>query len=676
MKKQLPHLVYCLIFSFQISLSPATASNDFLVTTIDTTQCPKVASLFTLWRTPATAFLVWGSSGKDAAYECRWRETGTQEWNVRSDIKEANLIINNLKGGKQYEWQVRARCSGSVFGAYSDVMVFTAMCTPPQLPSLSWVKPDEAQLNWNISGEANTYNLRWRPSSVSLWNTITNITTNTYRLTGLSNGTLYQWQVQSVCEDGSLSDFSAVGSFYTACTPPLYSYIEATSPTSANLAWPGLSGLTYKVDWRKAGETTWNSLTTLSNNITLSNLQPETTYQYRLQSICTSEISSAYTTIQQFTTGCYFDTFAYTDNITSNAARVRWSAPLQGQRFQVRWRVQGTQDWIISEVLRTNSLSLPNLANSTTYEWQLRAICQDQSSTEYGQANEFTTQCSIPCCTKSFNSTRSSVLTWQSFGPAAHYRLRWRMTGSQTWTIADNLPNSQLQLYDLAAGQAYEWQVQTLCSDDNESAFSPVTSFTFIAIDCDPLEPNNTPATATPVASTTFSSASVCLDTPIDKDWFKWSFRGQDYYILVMPWDSSANTGNNTGSYRLYLNVNNDTLTVETQSVNGSQTDTYLLLYNADRSILLAENDDTNWPFSQIKYKLPTDCLLFYTLKSGNWTDPGIWSCNRVPGEHDSVQLLHRITIPANHTAPAAKITIGNGGVLLLSDGAKLRTYK
>ena len=658
------------------SICKDTVSSLFSPMSSFTTQCQKVTSTGSFWITPSSAYLSWSPIDNRTIFEYRWRETGTSEWNSQSDVKENVVKINGLKTGKQYEWQVRALCNGSVFGEYSDALVFTAACKPPPNTSVLWVKPDETLLGWSLSGEANTYNLRWRQVGSTQWSTVFNLSGQRYQLTGLTNKTRYQWQIQSICEDGSLSEFSDLHPFQTDCAPLPYTSIEATSPTSAHLVWSGISGLTYKVDWRKAGETTWNSLTTLSNNITLSNLQPETTYQYRLQSICTSEISSAYTTIQQFTTGCYFDTFAYTDNITSNAARVRWSAPLQGQRFQVRWRVQGTQDWIISEVLRTNSLSLPNLANSTTYEWQLRAICQDQSSTEYGQANEFTTQCSIPCCTKSFNSTRSSVLTWQSFGPAAHYRLRWRMTGSQTWTIADNLPNSQLQLYDLAAGQAYEWQVQTLCSDDNESAFSPVTSFTFIAIDCDPLEPNNTPATATPVASTTFSSASVCLDTPIDKDWFKWSFRGQDYYILVMPWDSSANTGNNTGSYRLYLNVNNDTLTVETQSVNGSQTDTYLLLYNADRSILLAENDDTNWPFSQIKYKLPTDCLLFYTLKSGNWTDPGIWSCNRVPGEHDSVQLLHRITIPANHTAPAAKITIGNGGVLLLSDGAKLRTYK
>ncbi|OIN61008.1 fibronectin type III domain-containing protein [Arsenicibacter rosenii] len=676
MKNHTPHLVCCLIFFLQIIHSSATASNDFLITTIDTAQCPKVASLFTLWRTPATAFLVWGSSGKDAAYECRWRETGTQEWNVRSDIKVANLIINNLKGGKQYEWQVRALCSGSVFGAYSDVMVFTAMCTPPQLPSLSWVKPDEAQLNWNISGEANTYNLRWRPSSVSLWNTITNITTNTYRLTGLTNKTLYQWQVQSVCEDGSLSDFSAVGSFYTACTPPLYSLIEAASPTSAYLAWPGLSGLTYKIDWRKAGETTWNSLTTLSNNSTLSNLQPETTYQYRLQSICTSEISSGFTAIQQFTTGCYFDTFAYTDNITSNAARIRWSAPLQGQRFQVRWRVQGTQDWIISEILRTNSFYLTNLANATTYEWQLRAICTDQSSTEYGRVNEFTTQCSIPCCTKNYNLNHASILRWESFELGANFRVRWREAGSLTWNLTDLQPGWYIQLNNLIDGHYYEWQVQTICRDGNESAFSPVTSFTFNSVDCDPQEPNNTPETATPVTSLTFTSPDVCLDNPLDQDWYKYSYLGQDYYILVSTWSNSANPANNTSKYRLYLNIAHDTLTIETQSVNSSQTDTYLFLYNADRRILLAENDDTNGPFSRIIYTLPEDCMRFYTIKSGSWNDPACWSCNQIPGQQHDVQILHRITVPANYTAQAAKVTYGNGGVLLFGAGAKLRVYK
>ncbi len=658
------------------SMCNDTLSSIFSPVNSFTTACQKVTSAGAFLINPSFAYLSWSPIGNNTTYECRWRETGNQEWNIQPDLKDNSLKITGLKTGKQYEWQVRALCERFVFGDYSDIQLFTATCNPPPNTFVLWVKPDAAQFVWSISGEANTYNLRWRQIGSSQWNTMYNLSGQRYQLTGLTNKTRYQWQVQSICEDGSLSDFSDISVFQTDCTTPLYPSVDALSPTAAHLTWSGINGITYRVEWRKAGETVWNSLTTTSNNITLKNLQPDFAYQYRLRSICASEISSGFSTIQQFTTGCYFNVYAYAANITSDAARIRWSAPIEDQRYQVRWRVEGTQEWNISGILSNNYLDLLNLTNSTTYEWQMRAICSDQSVTDYGLPNVFTTQCSIPCCTKSFNSTRSSVLTWQNFGPAAHYRVRWRQAGSPVWTIADNLHDSQFQLNNPVSGQAYEWQVQTLCSNSNESAFSPVTSFTFTPVECDPLEPNDTPATATPVTSTTFSSASVCLDTPIDKDWYKWSYQGQDFYILVMPWDSSANSGNNTGNYRLFLKTSNDTLTIETQSVNNSQTDTYLLLYNAERTRLLAENDDTNWPFSQVNYKLPAQCPHVYTLKSGTWTDPGIWSCNKVPGIQDDVQILHRIVIPENYTAPAAKVTYGNGGILFFSEGAKLNLAK
>ncbi len=63
-----------------------------------------------------------------------------------------------------------------------------------------------------------------------------------------------------------------------------------------------------------------------------------------------------------------------------------------------------------------------------------------------------------------------------------------------------------------------------------------------------------------------------------------------------------------------------------------------------------------------------------YTLKTGNWTDPDVWSCNRVPTASDVVLLKHPVYIPANQTVhaqrviydPGIRIQYGNSGRLLL----------
>ena len=47
-----------------------------------------------------------------------------------------------------------------------------------------------------------------------------------------------------------------------------------------------------------------------------------------------------------------------------------------------------------------------------------------------------------------------------------------------------------------------------------------------------------------------------------------------------------------------------------------------------------------------------------YTLSSGLWSDPTIWSCGRVPNEFDDIFILenHIITIDNNYLARAKKI--------------------
>ncbi|MVM33444.1 hypothetical protein GO755_25635 [Spirosoma sp. HMF4905] len=65
----------------------------------------------------------------------------------------------------------------------------------------------------------------------------------------------------------------------------------------------------------------------------------------------------------------------------------------------------------------------------------------------------------------------------------------------------------------------------------------------------------------------------------------------------------------------------------------------------------------------------------FYTINSGAWNDPGIWSFGQVPTETDDVHIRHAVTVPQNYKAKAqriiyespVKVTLDNEGELLLS---------
>jgi PKD repeat protein/glucose/arabinose dehydrogenase len=65
-------------------------------------------------------------------------------------------------------------------------------------------------------------------------------------------------------------------------------------------------------------------------------------------------------------------------------------------------------------------------------------------------------------------------------------------------------------------------------------------------------------------------------------------------------------------------------------------------------------------------------CTMF-TLKTGNWNDPTVWSCNRIPNSTDAVQLNHIVSIPNQFTASASKVTFSGGTKLLVGTNAKLK---
>ncbi len=66
-------------------------------------------------------------------------------------------------------------------------------------------------------------------------------------------------------------------------------------------------------------------------------------------------------------------------------------------------------------------------------------------------------------------------------------------------------------------------------------------------------------------------------------------------------------------------------------------------------------------------------CTTLFTTRTGNWTDPGIWSCNRVPAATDPVEIRHTVTVPAGTTVLALRIAYTLAGKVTLGTGGQLR---
>lgn len=84
-------------------------------------------------------------------------------------------------------------------------------CDTPSGLVATNIKPKKARLNWNSVSSATSYNLQVAVAGTTNWTTFTTTGTNK-TVNGLSNGTSYDWRVESVC-GSSTSGYSGVCNF-------------------------------------------------------------------------------------------------------------------------------------------------------------------------------------------------------------------------------------------------------------------------------------------------------------------------------------------------------------------------------------------------------------------------------------------------------------------------------
>jgi hypothetical protein len=148
-----------------------------------------------------------------------------------------------------------------------------------------------ATLTWTPVAGATSYTVQFRQSSATVWNTISNITTNSCNLTGLTAATSYTWAVKTNCSVfSSNSTFSTPTAPATVCSNPTGLSTSAIGTTSAVLNWSPVSGATsYLIRYKKPGTNTFIDAGTTSNNtFTLLGLLPGKKYTWRVKANCSN----------------------------------------------------------------------------------------------------------------------------------------------------------------------------------------------------------------------------------------------------------------------------------------------------------------------------------------------------------------------------------------------------
>jgi hypothetical protein len=277
--------------------------------------------------------------------------------------------------------------------------------------------------------------------------------------------------------------------------------------TTATLNWTAVpSVLSYSIQYRKTGTTTWTTVSASTNSKAITGLAYSSTYQFQVKGNCLLGGNySAPATFTTLTPTCETPTALSASAVTGTSATLSWAAVSGASSYNIQYRPTGTATWTTTTATTTNK-TITGLAHSTAYEFQVQAVCVITSA--YSALGNFSTlvlSCGTPTGLTSSSITSSgAALSWTAVSGATSYKIQYRKTGTTTWTsTTSNTTNKTIS--SLSSGTVYEFQVQAVCAIT--SAFSASTNFTTLAIIC--ATPNSLTTSSVLSTSATLSWQAV-----------------------------------------------------------------------------------------------------------------------------------------------------------------------
>ncbi len=221
--------------------------------------------------------------------------------------------------------RMKVEAVGNIFFDISNTnftISAAAACGNPAGLSSSAITNTSATVSWGAVASALSYDVDYKAASSGTWiNAATGTASLSVNLSGLTQGTLYDWRVRATCSGGSGSYTQAQFTTTAPCNTPSGLSSSAITSSSATVSWGAVSGANnYDVDYKLASSGTWiNSITgTTSVSRSITGLTASSLYDWRVRANCASG-SSAYAQAQ-FTTSAV-STCPSTYDVSTNGSR-------------------------------------------------------------------------------------------------------------------------------------------------------------------------------------------------------------------------------------------------------------------------------------------------------------------------------------------------------------------
>jgi hypothetical protein len=313
-----------------------------------------------------------------------------------------------LQYNTSYDYKVKVKCHDGSWTGWSYIGHFTtpshygSQCTTPQSHHMSYqnVTYNSASTYCGVSGAE--YHWYLKPSSGNTWTDYTS-SNNYYHWNGLKYNTSYDYKVKVKCHDGSWTGWSYVGHFTThdhygsSCTTPESHHMSYQNVTyNSASTYCGVTGAEYHWYLKPSNSNSWTDYTSSYNYYHWSNLQYNTSYDYKVKVKCHDGTWTGWSYVGHFTTHDHYNSYCsapsggqFSGTLEAyNLYRIYLHLP--SIAFTTGIRIKGTYDWW-EHTTTVSNMAWGNLSSNTEYEYRVRYKCSNGTLSDWSQIRTFWT---------------------------------------------------------------------------------------------------------------------------------------------------------------------------------------------------------------------------------------------------------------------------------------------
>lgn len=155
--------------------------------------------------------------------------------------------------------------------------------------------------------------------------------------------------------------------------------------------------------------------------------------------------------------------FATVSSWTACTATLTWGAVNGASHYIVKYKFKDATGWTkLPNIITDTFFTFTDLLADTTYKFAVAVVCSNGSDSGYRNAQKKTSKATNPAYFTATDPMGTSIrLTWSHLCPVLHYNIRYRKTGTSSWTtINAATAGTQYTVQELLVNTDYEFQIQ------------------------------------------------------------------------------------------------------------------------------------------------------------------------------------------------------------------------